>query len=155
MNKPHIMIAGAGIGGIVAALALVQKGFKVSLYEQVAELHELGAGLQISPNGARVLSEIGLHPAMEAIASVATSREMRLFSTGQSWRWENSADAVARYGWPFWLVHRGDFHRALITALERHAPGVIRVGTRCVGFEQDESGVTLLWRAANDAAEMR
>src|SRR6266478_7534769 len=144
MNKPHIMIAGAGIGGIVAALALVQKGFKVSLYEQAAELHVLGAGLQISPNGARVLSEIGLQRAMEAIASVATSREMRLFSTGQSWRWENSADAVSRYGWPFWLVHRGDFHRALIAALERHAPGVIRVGTRCVGFEQDEGGVTLL-----------
>jgi salicylate hydroxylase len=144
MSGPHILIAGAGIAGIVAALALVQKGFEVSLYEQAPELHELGAGLQISPNGARVLSEIGLHPAMEAIASVATSREMRLFSTGQSWRWENSADAVLRYGLPFWLVHRGDFHQALVAALERNAPGVIRVGTRCMGFEQDEGGVTLL-----------
>jgi salicylate hydroxylase len=55
LGKPRILIAGAGIGGIVAALALLQRGFAVSLYEQAAELRELGAGVQISPNGSRVL----------------------------------------------------------------------------------------------------
>src|SRR5215475_14617663 len=103
MSKSHVLIAGAGIGGIVAALALVQRGFEVSLYEQAAELHELGAGLQISPNGSRVLREIGLEPAVEAIASVPKSRERRLFSTGQSWPWQSNANAVAGYGAPFWL----------------------------------------------------
>ena len=73
MSK-HVLIAGAGIGGIVAALALVQKGFTVSLFEQAAELHELGAGVQISPNGSRVLREIGMQPALEVIASRPTSR---------------------------------------------------------------------------------
>ena len=144
MSKSHILIAGAGIGGIVAALALVQKGFEVSLYEQAAEFHELGAGVQISPNGSCVLREIGLQPAMEAIASTPTSREMRLFNTGQRWLLQSSANAAARYGAPFWLVHRGDFHQALAAALEQRAPGAIRVGARCLGFEQDAAGVTLL-----------
>ena len=112
MGKPRILIAGAGIGGIVAALALLQRGFDVALYEQAAELRELGAGVQISPNGSRVLRELGLQPAMEAIASVPTAKEMRLFNTGQAWRVQDlGADAVARYGSPYWLVHRGDFHR--------------------------------------------
>jgi 2-polyprenyl-6-methoxyphenol hydroxylase-like FAD-dependent oxidoreductase len=52
-NKP-IVIAGAGIGGLVAALALQQRGFEVVLYEQARELREVGAGVQISPNGTRV-----------------------------------------------------------------------------------------------------
>ena len=120
MSKPHILIAGAGIGGIAAALALVQHGFEVSLYEQVAELHELGAGLQISPNGSRVLCELGLRPAMEAIVSRPRSREMRLFNTGQSWPLPSARDD-AGFGSPFWLVHRGDFHQTLVATLERSA----------------------------------
>ena len=151
MSKSHILIAGAGIGGIVAALALLQRGFEVSLYEQAGELHELGAGVQISPNGSRVLRELGLQPAMDAIASMPTSREMRLFSTGQSWPLQNKGNPVVRFGSPFWLVHRGDFHQALVAALELRAPGAIRVGARCMGFEQDAAGVTLLLESGERA----
>ena len=145
MGKPRILIAGAGIGGIVAALALLQRGFDVALYEQAAELRELGAGVQISPNGSRVLRELGLVPAMEAIASVPTAKEMRLFNTGQAWRVQDlGANAVARYGSPYWLVHRGDFHPVLVQALAERAPDAVRVGARCIDFEQDADGVTLL-----------
>ncbi len=141
----RILIAGAGIGGIVAALALLQRGFDVALYEQAAELRELGAGVQISPNGSRVLCHLGLQSAMEAIASVPTAKEMRLFNTGQAWRVQDlGATAQERFGSPYWLVHRGDFHRVLVDALAERAPGVVRVGTRCTGFEQDTAGVTLL-----------
>ena len=76
-----MLIAGGGIGGLVAALALNQRGFDVSLYEQAPELHELGAGVMITPNGSRVLCALGLRPAMETIASVLPSRDMRLFNT--------------------------------------------------------------------------
>ena len=137
MSKPHILIAGAGIGGIAAALALVQHGFEVSLYEQVAELHELGAGLQISPNGSRVLCELGLRPAMEAIVSRPRSREMRLFNTGQSWPLPSARDD-AGFGSPFWLVHRGDFHQTLVATLERSAGA--SVGARCIGFDRTRWG---------------
>jgi salicylate hydroxylase len=144
MSERRILIAGAGIGGIVAALALQQRGFDVSLYEQAAELHELGAGLQISPNGSSVLRELGLQSAIEAITSYPSARETRLFDTGQTWHVGNVADAAIRFGSPFWLVHRGDLHRVLATALERRAPCAIQVGARCISFEQDAAGVTLL-----------
>lgn len=144
MREGRILIAGAGIGGIVAALALQQRGFDVSLYEQAPELHELGAGLQISPNGSSVLRELGLQAAIEAMVSYPSARETRLFNTGQTWHVGNVAHAATRFGSPFWLVHRGDLHRALAAALERRAPGAIKVGARCVGFEQDAAGVTLL-----------
>ena len=143
MRKPHILIAGAGIGGLVAALELMQRGFDVALYEQAAELRELGAGVQISPNGSRVLRALGLLPAMEAIAAVPTHRELRLFNTGQAWRVNELAASAERYGSPYWQVHRGDFHTVLVQALAERAPGAVHVGARCIGFEQDADGVTL------------
>ncbi|MEJ0015127.1 MAG: FAD-dependent monooxygenase [Acetobacteraceae bacterium] len=145
MGKPRILIAGAGIGGIVAALALLQRGFEVALYEQATELRELGAGVQISPNGARVLRELGLLPAMQAIAAVPVAKEVRLFDTGQAWRVQDlGADAEDRFGAPYWLVHRGDFHAVLVQALAERAPGAISIDARCTDFTQDAGGVTLL-----------
>jgi salicylate hydroxylase len=144
LGKPRILIAGAGIGGIVAALALLQRGFEVALYEQAAELRELGAGVQISPNGSRVLRELGLLSAMQAIASVPIAKEMRLFNTGEAWRVQDlGANAEARYGSSFWLVHRGDFHAVLVQALAERVPDAVRVGARCKGFEQTADGVVL------------
>jgi salicylate hydroxylase len=115
---------------------------EVAVYEQAPELHELGAGVTITPNGSRVLTELGLRPAIERIASPPTSRAMRLFSTGQTW--QLPATDTSAIGAPFWLVHRGDLHQTLAKALEQRAPGAIHVGTRCVGFDQDTGGVTLL-----------
>ncbi len=148
MGKPRILIAGAGIGGTVAALALLARGFEVALFEQAAELRELGAGVQISPNGSRVLRSLGLLSDLEAIAAVPVAKEMRLFDTGQTWRVQDlGATAEARYGSPYWLVHRGDFHAVLVQALAERAPGAVRVGARCVDFVQDLDGVTLLLEA--------
>jgi salicylate hydroxylase len=143
MNKPRILIAGAGIGAIVAALALLERGFEVVLYEQAAELREVGAGLQIWPNGSRVLRALGLRSAMEAIAAVPTHREFRLFNTGQTWRLGDPGNNAERNVSP-WQVHRGDFHAVLVQALAERAPGAVRVGARCAGFEQDAEGVTLV-----------
>ncbi len=144
MSKPRILIAGAGIGGLVAALALLARGFDVALFEQTVELRELGAGVQISPNGSRVLCSLGLQPVMEAIAAVPTHWESRLFNTGQIWPADDQIAGVKRFDSPYWLLHRGDFHAALLQAVEDWAPGAIHVGARCVGFRQDASRVTLL-----------
>jgi len=82
---------------------------------------------------------------MAAIASVPAVKEMRLFNTGEAWRVQDlGASAEERYGAPYWLVHRGDFHSVLVRALEERAPGAVRVGARVVRFEQDPKGVTLL-----------
>jgi 2-polyprenyl-6-methoxyphenol hydroxylase-like FAD-dependent oxidoreductase len=143
MKDARVRIAGGGIGGLVAALALHQRGFEVSVYEQAPELHELGAGVTITPNGSRVLCELGLRPAIEALVSPLKSRQMRLFNTGETWD-QPVTDDGARSGAPFWPVHRGDLHQILANALGRRAPEAIHVGSRCVGFEQDAGGVTLL-----------
>jgi salicylate hydroxylase len=140
MRKAHILIAGGGIGGLTAALALTQHGFRVAVYEQTQELREFGAGITISPNGSRVVAELGLRAVMEEIASPLTHMAMRLFNTGQTWQ----LPVADTSGSPFWPVHRGDLHQALASALERRSPGAIRVEARCVGFVQDADHVSLL-----------
>jgi len=67
-KKLKIAVAGAGIGGLVAALALIRKGYDVTVYEQAPELRELGAGLQISANGTRILIALGLREAAVRMA---------------------------------------------------------------------------------------
>ena len=144
MDKPRVLIAGAGIGGLVAALALRQRGFDVTLYEQTTELREFGAGVQIAPNGSRVLRALGLQAAMEAIVATPTHREIRLFNTAQAWRAGDFTGNAVRFGAPHWTVHRGDFQAVLAQALAERAPGAVHLGARASGFEQHADGVTLL-----------
>jgi salicylate hydroxylase len=144
LSKPRIVIAGAGIGGTVAALALLRLGFEVEICEQATELRELGAGLRIAPDGSRILQALGLGTAIEAVAALAMHREMRLFNTGDAWRVEDFAASAKRFGSPYWGVHRGDFHSVLVRALADRAPGAVRLGARAIGCEQNADGVTLL-----------
>jgi salicylate hydroxylase len=134
MKKARILVAGGGIGGLTAAIALTQRGFEVHVYEQAPELREFGAGVSISPNGLRVLIELGLQAAFEQVASCPTSWRMHLFNSDKSWPLGSS----------LWVVHRGDLHQMLATALESTAPGAVHVGTRCAGFAQHENEVILV-----------
>jgi len=145
MTRLHVLIAGGGIGGLVAALALLRRGVAVDVFEQAADPREVGAGVQLAPNGTRVLCALGLESEMTAIASMPAGKEVRLFSTGQSWKLQDLGEqAVARWGAPYWMVHRGDFHRVLREAFEARAPGKLHKGARAEGFTQDADGVTLL-----------
>lgn len=64
----HVLVAGAGIGGLTAALALLKRGIDVDVYEQAGELREVGAGLQLGANGSRVPYALGLGPDLEPLA---------------------------------------------------------------------------------------
>ncbi len=133
MTEPVVLIAGAGIGGLTAALALQQQGFTVRVFEQAPALGDVGAGLQISANGSRVLIDLGLGEAMDAIAASSAGREIRLWSSGQTWRpYEVSINSMALYGAPYWLVHRGDLHRVLLDAVQRADPLAVAPGRRVV-----------------------
>jgi 2-polyprenyl-6-methoxyphenol hydroxylase-like FAD-dependent oxidoreductase len=143
MRTTHVLIAGAGIAGLIAALACRQRGFEVGIVEQGAELGELGAGLQLSANGTRVLIALGLKDAMQRIVAEPSGKEVRLFSTGQTWTlFDLGAASVERYGAPYWMAHRGDFHRVLADAVLREGQD-IRLGARCTGFDQSADGVVL------------
>jgi salicylate hydroxylase len=147
----RVAIAGAGIGGLVAGLALLQNGFEVDIFEQAAELRGLGAGVQLSANGTRVLIALGLQEAMQRVVCEPAGKEVRLFNTGRTWKlFDLGAASVADYGAPYWMVHRGDLQSVLVDAFESRAPGKLYTGHRCIGYEDSPDQITL--RFANAPA---
>ena len=140
----EILIAGAGLGGLTAALALMQRGHRVRVFEQAAEPREVGAGVQLGANGTRILIALGLEAAMQQVVCAATGKEIRLGTTGQSWPTFDLGEAsVERFGAPYWMVHRGDLHKVLLDAVRSANPDTVRAGNACVGFARDADGVTL------------
>jgi salicylate hydroxylase len=140
----HILIVGAGIGGLTAALALLRAGHDVEVYEQAQGLAELGAGVQISANGARVLFALGLEETIRDVWCEAAGKEIRLWSTGERWKlFDLGSESVARYGAPYFMIHRADLHRVLADAVRARKPNAIRLGSRGVDFKDDGAGVTL------------
>lgn len=128
----HIVVVGAGLGGLTAALALLREGFQVTVLEQAPVMGEVGAGLQLSANATRVLSLLGMDEAMEAVAAEVTSKEMRLWSTGQAWKlFDVGAASRERYGHPYYMFHRADLQKALEQAVRSIGPSVIQLDSRC------------------------
>src|SRR5436190_7204905 len=108
---------GAGIGGLAAALALLRRGLDVDVYEQAPQLGEVGAGIQISSNGSRVLYALGLEQAVNAVAVLPPRRQIRHWSTGETWDWlELGTTTAKRYGTPHLMLHRADLQRVRATA---------------------------------------
>src|SRR6202451_2209411 len=112
--SPPVFVAGAGIGGLTASLALAKQGFRVILLEKAERLEEAGAGLQLSPNASRVLIELGLQPrlAPRAITPEAISI-ISARSGGEIARLPLGDAATAKAGAPYWVVHRADLQSAL------------------------------------------
>jgi salicylate hydroxylase len=138
------LIAGAGLGGLTAALALIQCGHRVRVFEQAAELREVGAGVQLGANGTRILIALGLEAAMLKVVCAAASKEIRLGTTGERWPiFDLGETSVERFGAPYWMVHRGDFHKVLLDAVRAAQPDAVHAGNGCVGFSQDSDRVTL------------
>src|ERR1700748_610180 len=143
MTSP-IAIVGAGIGGLAAALALTRRAIDVTVYEQAPELRELGAGVQVSANGTRVLYALGLKDALEKVQVLPSGKAIRLWNTGQSWKlFDLGMESAERYGFPYLTFHRGDLHSVLAQALERAKPGVIHLDRQCVGLSQSPDHVEL------------
>ena len=144
MSTPQrIAIAGAGIAGLTTALALLQQGLKVDVFEQAAQLGELGAGLQISPNGSSVLLSLGLGEALQACVCQARGKEIRMWDTGQRWKlFDLGDDCLVRFGAPYWMVHRGDLHRVLLDAFEARSDRPVRLNARVVKARSTDSGVS-------------
>ncbi len=139
-----ILIAGAGLGGLTAALALIQRGHRVRVFEQASDLREVGAGVQLGANGTRILIALGLEPAMQQVVCAAAGKEIRLGTTGQTWPvFDLGETSVQRFGAPYWMVHRGDFHRVLLEAVRLADPDAVRPGNAAIGFDRTADSVTL------------
>jgi len=135
----RIAVIGGGIGGLTTALALLNRGLDVEVYEQAARLGELGAGIQISPNGTRILHALGLEQSLAAIQSLPLRKEIRHWRTGRTWNWYDLGAATQqRYGFPHVLLHRGDLHAMLVDGVRRLKPDAIHLTSRCVDVVQSD-----------------
>ena len=116
----HVLIAGAGIGGLGAALALARIGVKVTVLEQSDAFGEVGAGVQISPNAFKVLSGWGLGDALLQTANFPQALQVRSATSDRLiGQLELGNKAQTRYGFPFATLHRADLHVLLLNALRQ------------------------------------
>lgn len=137
----RVLIAGAGIGGLTAALALRQAGFDVHVYEQARVLREVGAGLALGANAVRVLHRLGLAEALRTVGVRSDSWDLCDWQSGAVLGRVPLADAgEIRWGAPFYNVHRADLHNALRAAV---GDQYITLGASCVSVEQHGAEVAI------------
>lgn len=142
----RVAVVGAGVGGLVTAASLAREGVPCVVFEQAGGAPEVGGGIQISPNGARVLHQLGLEPALRAVAARPAARELRRWRDGRLiGSIALGAAAAARYGAPYYALRRTDLCRMLL-----RVAGTVRFGQRCVGLDESASGVRLRF-AGGDA----
>jgi salicylate hydroxylase len=139
-----IVVAGAGIGGLTAALALAARGFRVVILEKAARLEEAGAGLQLSPNASRILIELGLQERLgtRAITPDAISI-MSARSGGEIARLPLGEAASFRAGAPYWVVHRADLQSALQAEVNDNPDIDLRLGCQFEDVVTHAKGLTV------------
>ncbi len=136
-----IIVIGCGIAGASAALALAQQGHSVSVFDQAEMLSEIGAGLQISPNGMRVLNALGLEDQVRAHSYLPTALEMR---NGVSDRRIFSLDletALQSWGSTYAHIRRAHLQNILLKALRDHKKISLNLGHKFHQYAETKSGV--------------
>ncbi len=140
-----IIVAGAGIGGLTAALALARQQFRVVVFERSEQLEEIGAGIQLSPNASRILIELGVDKHLEPrvvvpddISVVGGNREIVRIPIG--------GGAAFRYGAPYWVVHRADLQAALLARVREVPDIALMLGAQVEDFTVHAKGVTVVTR---------
>ncbi|WP_238446900.1 3-hydroxybenzoate 6-monooxygenase [Azohydromonas australica] len=138
-----ILVAGGGIGGLAAALALVRRGFRVKVMEQAPEIGEIGAGIQLGPNAFHAFDALGvgekargravytdymvMHDALDEV-------QVGRIPTGEAFR--------KRFGNPYAVIHRVDVHLSLLEGAQETGRVELLTSTRIERIEQDAQGVT-------------
>jgi 5-methylphenazine-1-carboxylate 1-monooxygenase len=143
MTTPlKIIIAGAGIGGLTAALALNARSHRITVLESAREIKPLGVGINVLPHAVAVLAALGLS---DMLAHVAVPTEALVFANkfGQM-IYRDPRGLAGGYSHPQYSIHRGALHMALLDALRtRVDPSQIRAGMRVTGFRNEGSGVVV------------
>jgi salicylate hydroxylase len=141
--RDRILIAGGGIGGLAAALALAQKGIASLVLEKAATLGEIGAGIQLGPNAFHCFDRLGVGEAARAMAVyIDQLRLMDALADGEIAHIDLGETFRARFGNPYAVVHRGDLHGVLLKACRDHALIELRISADVESYAQEGSGVT-------------
>src|SRR5438552_9744519 len=114
-----VVIAGAGIGGLTAALALAAKGFRPLVVERAAAASEIGAGIQLAPNAGRVLAALGLDAEVAAAALEPDAIDVMNGLRGRSLASVPGGAFRTRYGFPYRVIHRAALQGVLADAAAR------------------------------------
>jgi len=140
----EILIAGGGIGGLAAALALARKGRKVRVLEKAAEFGEIGYGIQMGPNVSRMLERLGVLKAVEETAffpqalifvDALENREVTRIALGDAF--------VRRFGYRYFVIHRRDLHGGLLAACKQRDEIVLEPSREVEGFSESGQTVTV------------
>lgn len=148
MNTPDtslpVLVAGGGIGGLAAALALVRRGFNVQVFEQAAEIGEIGAGIQLGPNAFHAFDALGVGEKARGRAvytdymvmhDALDEYQVGKIPTGEAFR--------QRFGNPYAVIHRVDVHKSLLEGAEETGRVRFQTSTRIDRVEQDADTVTV------------
>lgn len=150
MSAREILIAGGGIGGLAAALALARKGRKVRVLEKAAEFGEIGYGIQMGPNVSRMLERLGVLKAIEEtaffpqaliFADALDNREITRIALGDAF--------LKRFDYRYFVIHRRDLHGGLLEACRKREEIVLESSREVKGFSESKNAVTV---TCNDSA---
>jgi 2-polyprenyl-6-methoxyphenol hydroxylase-like FAD-dependent oxidoreductase len=136
----RVIVAGAGIGGLSAALSLHAAGIDATVIDSAASLRPLGAGINLMPHAVRELTELGLGEELEA-TGIPTA-EMVHFDRHGNRIWGFASGRNIGYRWPQYSIHRGELQMILLAAVRaRLGPDAVRTGTAVTGFSESGAGV--------------
>ena len=150
MSDLPILIAGGGIGGLSAALALAHKGRRVRVLEKAPEFGEIGYGIQMGPNVSRMLDRLGLLKALEPhsvfpdaliLVDAMDNREITRIALGRAF--------LERYQYRYFVIHRRDLHGAILDACRQRGEIALEASRGLASFE--ERGGTVIVRCDNGA----
>ena len=139
-----VLIAGGGIGGLAAALALTRRGFAVKVLEQAPQLGEIGAGIQLGPNAFAAFDALGVGPKARGRAVYTDEMVMHdaldetlvaRIPTGEAFR--------QRFGNPYAVIHRADVHMSLLEGAQESREIEVLTSTAVQRVDQDDDGVTV------------
>ena len=135
------IIAGAGIGGLSAALSLNKIGVDVKIYESVSEIRPLGVGINVLPHASRELIALGLQSELDKFA--IRTRSMQYFTRRGKLVLSVPCGEYAGYNWPQYSLHRGEFQMMLLNVFKQRAgEDNVLTGHQLADFQQDEGSVT-------------
>lgn len=142
-NDFRVAIAGGGIGGIATALALASQGIASEVFERREAFPEEGAGIQIGPNGTRILQRLGVAEFLQARAATPDGLSVRDGKTGRELtRLPLGTWIAERHGAPYWTAHRRDLHVALRARAEANPLIDLRTGIEIASFVTEPDGIT-------------
>ncbi|KAL1303761.1 hypothetical protein AAFC00_007101 [Neodothiora populina] len=137
-DQLNVIVIGAGLGGLGAAISILLAGHRVHVLESASKIAEVGAGIQVLPNSSRVLIQWGLEETLLKHATFPTDC-MMLDWKGKVLSSMSFPDAIAEYQSPFWDFHRADLHRALLDRAQELG-ATFKINSRVVDIKCEEDG---------------